>query len=127
FGTYEFLRRFGGCRFSDLGPHGEYVPRKDRFDLESGPLRISPKLRYRGLQFSFYEDPELCRQRIDWMAKNGLNYVMYKPEPDDADPESVVTVDPQSGEVRLPKHCEVYWPFSKAWFDKVLRPEVRKR
>jgi poly(3-hydroxybutyrate) depolymerase len=90
-------------------------------------LRIEPKLKYRGLQFSFYEDPELCRQRIDWMAKNGMNYVMYMPEPDDADSESTVTVDPISGQVRLPKHCEVYWRFTEGWFDKVLRPEVRKR
>jgi hypothetical protein len=66
-------------------------------------------------------------KRIDWMAKNGLNYLMDKPEPDDADPESVVTVSPRSGEMRLPRHCQVYWPFSKGWFDKVLRPEIRKR
>jgi poly(3-hydroxybutyrate) depolymerase len=127
FGTYEFLRRTGGCRYSDLGPDGEYVPQKNRLEADPGPLKIEPKLVYRGLQFSFYEDPELCRQRIDWMAKNGMNYVMYMPEPDDADPETTVTVDPQSGQVRLPKHCEVYWRFTKGWFDKVLRPEVRKR
>lgn len=127
YGTYEFLRRFGGCRFSDLGPDGEHVPPKDTIEAAAGPIRVAPKLWYRGLQFSFYEDPELCRQRIDWMAKNGMNYVMIKPAPEDADPQSTVTVDPATGEVRLPERREVYWNFTHSWFDKVLRPEVRRR
>jgi uncharacterized protein DUF4838 len=127
FGAYEFLRRHGGCRFADLGPDGEFVPHKERIEAPAAPVRMEPKLAYRGLQFSFYEDPELSRQRIDWMAKNGMNYVMYRPAPEHLPPESVVTVDSDTGEVQKPEVCNVYWWFSKSWFDKVLRPEVRKR
>ena len=62
FGSYEFLRRYGGCRFADLGPDGEYVPRKQRIEAPAAPLRMKPKLWYRGLQFYFYEDNWCNRQ-----------------------------------------------------------------
>ena len=31
------------------------------------------------------------------MAKNGLNYITYTPAPKDADPDTMVRIDPQTG------------------------------
>ncbi|MDD5484193.1 MAG: DUF4838 domain-containing protein [Kiritimatiellae bacterium] len=98
FGVYEFLRRCGGCQFSDLGPDGEYVPRRDRIEAITGAVQRKPRLWYRGLQQFFKIDAELARQQIDWMAKNGLNYVMY-----------------------TPGNC------GKEWFEQELLPFIRQR
>jgi len=125
FGAYEFLRRWGGCRFSDLGPDGEHVPRKQRIEADAGPLRMKPKLWYRGLQFYFGEDAELCRQRIDWMAKNGLNYIAYTPAPEGTDPQTMFHIDRATGKVVKPDQREVR--YGKAWFDRELRGAIRKR
>ena len=111
FGTYEFLRRFGGCRFSDLGPDGEYVPHRDRLEAEAGPARMKPELWYRGHQVYLKEDVTLSRQRIDWMAKNGFNHVLYCPVP----PGGTTSAPGQP-----PR-------FAKEWFDSELLPEIRKR
>lgn len=130
FGTYEFLRRYGGCRFSDLGPDGEHVPRKERIQADAGPLRMKPKLWYRGLQFGLYEGAELTRQRIDWMAKNGMNYVLYMPAPDGSDPKSLATIDPRTAESVPPERRGspgAWVSYSKAWFDREIRPAVRRR
>ncbi|MEA1950045.1 MAG: DUF4838 domain-containing protein [Planctomycetota bacterium] len=125
FGGYEFLRRYGGCRFSDLGPDGEYVPHKNKIAIYVKRQRREPKLRYRGLQFSYGEDEELNRARIDWMAKNGLNYVMYRPAPQSYDPAKMVHIDPATGKIVWPKQRVVR--YGKRWFDQELRPAVRKR
>lgn len=98
FGVYEFLHRYGGCQFSDLGPDGEYVPRRDRIEAATATLRRKPKLWYRALQQWSKEDAEIARQRIDWMAKNGLNYITYTPG-----------------------------NYGKEWFDRELRPSIRQR
>jgi len=123
YGVYEFLRRYGGCRFSDLGPDGEYVPRAPRIEAKAEPIRMKPKLWYRGLQFSRFEDIELTRRRIDWMAKNGLNYLIYKPVPprDDKSDRALLTDPPAQARQLIGKH------FTKAHFDQLFRPEVRKR
>ncbi len=44
FGVYEFLRRYGGCRFSGLGPDGELVPRTERVTATGLPLSRKPLL-----------------------------------------------------------------------------------
>jgi hypothetical protein len=120
YGAYELLRRCG-CRFSDLAPDGEFVPRKACLEIETGTFRLKPVLWYRGLQFSFREDAELSRRRIDWMAKNGLNYVMYHPvwegPAEAAWPRGKTQTKPAEEERRL----------TKTWFDRELRPEIRKR
>ena len=123
FGTYEFLRRFGGCRFSDLGADGEHVPRKARIEAEPGPLRMQPRLWYRALQFPWLEDAELSRQRIDWMAKNGLNYLMYSPAWEGDDKKGT------AGQLREEGKSANLRPavYGKSWFDRELRPEVRRR
>jgi len=98
FGVYEFLRRYCGCQFSDLGPDGEYIPRCEYISAEKRVLERKPKLWYRALQQFDKEDTETVRRRIDWMAKNGLNYLMY-----------------------TPGIC------GKEWFDKELLPDIRRR
>ncbi|MBN2292757.1 MAG: DUF4838 domain-containing protein [Pirellulales bacterium] len=125
FGGYEFLQRFGGCRFSDLGPDGEYVPRKKQITVDVKRLRREPKLAYRGLQFSYGEDEELNRARIDWMAKNGMNYIMYRPAPESYDPAKMVHINPATGKTVWPAQRVVR--YGKRWFDQELRPAVRKR
>jgi hypothetical protein len=121
YGAYEFLKRFGGCRFSDLGPDGEHVPRRSTIEVPAGSLRIKPQLWYRGLQFIFEEDPALARQRLDWMAKNGLNYVMYRLFWKEALPalDDEVAFTPPGG--RRDRRL------TQAWFDRELLPEIRRR
>lgn len=126
YGVYEFLRRYCGCRFSGLGPDGEWVPRADRISAPAAKLHRKPVLWYRGLQFYKFEDPELARLRLDWMAKNGLNYISFTPAHDDPNASNVVTVDPATGEEFRPAQDGIKG-FSLAWFDQHLRPEARKR
>ncbi|MBI3945614.1 MAG: DUF4838 domain-containing protein, partial [Armatimonadetes bacterium] len=106
FGVYEFLRRYGGCRFSGLGPDGELVPSRTSITAGGLPLRRKPKLWYRGPQLSTTgrdrlseeESTQLCVQWVDWLAKNGFNYLMHNP-----------------GFVGGP------------WFERHIRPEMLKR
>lgn len=119
YGVYEFLRRCGGCRFSGLGSDGEHVPRLDRIEFRGGPLRMKPLLWYRGLQVSRAQDLELIIQWVDWMAKNGLNYVLYMPKREGA--AGAGSVDPATGERR---NADV---MTDVWFDRHVAPEVRKR
>ena len=119
FGAYEFLRRYGGCRFSDYGPDGEYVPRKTRIVARASPLRRKPKLWYRGLQFFWREDAEFSRRRIDWMAKNGFNYVVCTPWSEEAVADDLAVGGIETNPYRV--------HYTKRWFDRELRPAVRKR
>ena len=123
YGVYEFLRRYGDCRFSDLGLDGEYVPRMQSIEAKAAPIRMKPQLWYRGLQFGRFEDVQLTRQRIDWMAKNGLNYLTYRPAPpQQSDLAEVVPVDsPEQVRKLIGTHL------TKAQFDQLFRPEVRMR
>lgn len=98
FGVYEFLRRHCGCKFSDLGTDGEYIPRHTFISVPSTKVQQKPVLWYRALQQFEKEDAETARLRIDWMAKNGLNYIMY-----------------------TPGIC------GKEWFDRELLPDIRRR
>jgi hypothetical protein len=123
FGSYFFLRQFCGCRFSSLAPDGEYVPKKNTLSIGPLPCTRSPRLGYRGLQFYYYEGRDLMVSRLDWMAKNGLNYVMFSPAPE-GDP--CVDVDPATG-AELHVKTGTEQRYSKAWFDFHLLPEIRKR
>jgi hypothetical protein len=123
FGAYAFLRQFCGCRFSSLAPDGELIPRKARLVIGPLPWRKEPLLFYRGLQFYYWESRELMVARIDWMAKNGLNYVMVAPAPDG---ENCVDVDPESG-AEVGGEPGKEQRYSKAWLDRHLLPEIRKR
>lgn len=124
YGAYEFLRRYAGCRFSGLGPDAEHVPARQDVRVEDTPVRMTPRLWYRGLQFSSLSDLELMLQRIDWMAKNGFNYVMLHPYPDVPGAEVKETVDPATGQKILESAQNM---FTYAWFEQHMLPELRKR
>lgn len=124
YGVYEFLRRYGGCQFSGLGPDGEYVPKRDRIEIPAGRLRQKPQLWYRGLQFSSPEDFELNLQRLDWMAKNGMNYVMMHPRADVPGFETTITRDPATGREIVEAKDDL---FTDSFMRRYFFPEMRKR
>jgi hypothetical protein len=126
FGAYEFLRRFIGCRFSGLGPDGEFVPHLAHLRIQNQIIRNKPRLWFRGLQFFYHEDTTQCIERIDWMAKNGLNYVVVTPQHDDSDTNRMTTIDPQSGD-ELKPDVDGCLHYSMSWFNTHLRPEITKR
>ena len=119
YGVYDFLRRYAGCLFSGLGPDGEFVPRRETVEFVGPRLRMKPQLWYRGLPLYFFEDVGLTIRWVDWMAKNGLNYVVYAPMPESA--MEYETYDPMTGGVFLAQR------YTKDWFDRNIRPEMRKR
>ncbi len=126
FGVYGFLRDVCGCVFAAPGPEGELVPESNPLMMEVMPVRRAPVLWYRGIQCYFFEQPEHYKQQIDWLTKNGYNYVEYHL----GDPEDGKVlheqVDPQTG---LPLFPVALGPsaFDEAYFEKHLLPEVRKR
>jgi Domain of unknown function (DUF4838)/Glycosyl hydrolase family 67 N-terminus len=69
FGTYQYLRRVLGCRFLDYAPHGEDIPSTETVQHDAVSILKNPKLSYRGMQMAH------SIRRIDWMAKNGFNWL----------------------------------------------------
>lgn len=125
FGVYDFLRRYGGCRFSGYAPEGEYVPRRERIEIPADMVRMQPKLWYRGLQFNARTtDTKFMVKRLDWMAKNSMNYVSINVLPDLPEFETSTTTDPQTGQVIVHGAKQ---GFTNAHFRKHLLPEVVKR
>ncbi|GEM_PF-1038089 len=124
YGAYAFLREHGGCQFSGLPPDGEYVPSLSRLDVPEGERARRPALWYRGMQLTRNEGADLMIRRADWMAKNGMNYVMFRPLPDTLTVASGYAVDPATGELRVRAKGAQY---TNAWFRKHLVPEVLKR
>ncbi len=123
YGVYEFLRRYAGCRFSGYAPDGELVPRIERLAISMGAVRMRPELWYRGLQFSTLpEDLEWILKRVDWMAKNGMNYVLIHLRPE-LPLDDAATFDPETGRV-VPRGES---RFTNAWFRRRLLPEIAKR
>jgi hypothetical protein len=131
FGAFEFLRRFAGCQFSGLGPDCEFVPRRERIIFDVGQLRMKPKLWYRGYQFFYSEPLELIIQRLDWMVRNGLNYVMFTPQRDDllgADaPIDAATGRPVGSGLRFEHAGASQFVFTEGWWKRKVEPEVFKR
>jgi hypothetical protein len=123
-GVYDFLRRFCGCQFSNPGPDGEYIPSLDQLELEEGEQVRKPQLWYRGLQIHRKYAPDIFEREFDWMAKNGLNYVMFTPLPDTVETEEATSVDPATGEVRTKDTGNRY---TNKWFRKHLLPLLTKR
>ncbi|MGA3328673.1 MAG: DUF4838 domain-containing protein [Terriglobia bacterium] len=123
YGAFDFLRRYAGCRFSGFGPDAEEVPRRESIQLAAFQSVRKPRLWYRGYQFPWREPLELIIKRLDWMAKNGLNYVIYTPLPDDVtDPiggliGTHVGDSAERGRLR----------YTEAWFREYVQPEVLRR
>jgi hypothetical protein len=122
YGAFEFLRRFAGCQFSGLGSDCEFTPRLERIDVGVARLRMKPKLWYRGYQFFYAEPLDLILQRLDWMVRNGLNYVMFTPRRDDiVGPDAAI--DPATGQPAGGPNLS----FTEGWWKSKVEPEVVKR
>lgn len=78
FGVYAFLRDTLGARFLQPFPGGEKIPRYRSFDTGEFLARRTPDLNIRSIcsteNSAWYSDDEMALQ-IDWMAKNGFNYL----------------------------------------------------
>ena len=122
YGAFEFLRRFAGCEFSGLGPDCEFVPWRERIEIDACRLRMKPKLWYRGYQFFYAEPLELIIQRLDWMVRNGLNYVIFRPCRDDIR-GAEASVDPSTGHPAGAPN----FTFTEGWWKSKVDPEVFKR
>jgi hypothetical protein len=122
FGTFEFLRRFAGCQFSGLGPECEYVPRLKSIDVDIPQLRMKPQLWYRAYQFFYAEPLDLVIKRLDWMVRNGVNYVMFTPHRDDLS-DTWGATDPVNG---MPASAPNFY-FTERWWKEKVQPEVLKR
>lgn len=127
YGAYAFLREYAGCRFSSLGKEYEYVPRRECLELAEGTHSRTPELWYRGMQFSFKEDLEAMVDKVDWMAKNGLNTVRINPAPDPVQArqkeQAMLTRDPATGRVIHKGRNR----FTTQWFREHILPEIVKR
>lgn len=127
FGAYSLLRIAAHCRFAGLGPEGERLPRRRAVTVDlATPRRFVPRLRRRALQFYFNDGLDLMLRRIDWMAKNGFNYLMYTPRGEGEVDLAARRVDPRTGDEI---HLDGNRPsgFSKQWFDRYALPEVVRR
>ena len=77
-GVYALLRRLG-CSFLFPGRTRQTVPHLNRWPLEDGFLfQKEPWLEYRGICFyhTIHDTLEQTRDAIDWMAKNGFNFLL---------------------------------------------------
>lgn len=124
FGVYALLRDLGGCRFSGLGEDGEYVPQRDALDPITAPVRREPKLWYRGMQFSSIYPAAMYHQQLDWMVKNGFNYLTVMLAPDAI--LEHIEIDPATGEPVAGGDVSKF-RITQQWYDEHLRQEVEKR
>ncbi len=76
YGVFDLLRRYAGCRFSGYGPDGEEVPKRERLQLAVFRSVRKPSIWYRGFELPWREPLEMIIKDLDWMAKNGMNYVL---------------------------------------------------
>ncbi len=123
FGIFHLLKTFGGCKFAGLGADGEYIPRSGEFRAPVGTYREVPSLWYRGLQLSWREPLELVIQRLDWMVRNGMNYLMYWCVAGEVDDPVGGTISDE--EKFIPERARLHIP--EEWFDRYVLPEIEKR
>ena len=77
-GAYALLRHLG-CSFLFPGEKRQRVPKLETWPLKDGfSVKAEPWLEYRGICFyhTTKETVEKTRDAIDWMAKNGFNFLM---------------------------------------------------
>ncbi|MHC4873439.1 MAG: DUF4838 domain-containing protein, partial [Planctomycetota bacterium] len=68
-GTYQYLARVLGVCFYDFGSRGEDIPHMKTVTHDEVKILKNSKMNYRGTQMAYRLD------RLDWMVKNGFNYV----------------------------------------------------
>lgn len=77
-GVYALLRRLG-CSFLFPGKERQLVPRLEQWPLKDGfSMQAEPWLEYRGICFyhTTKNTLEKTRDAVDWMAKNGFNFLL---------------------------------------------------
>lgn len=128
FGAYGLLRRVARCRFAGLGLEGERIPRRQRiaFDLPDAQP-VVPLLGYRGIQFYFNDGLDLTLRRIDWMAKNGFNFLTYTPRHEDDVDRAQLRFDETTGDEVHRDSGKRPSLFTKTWFDRFVLPHVARR
>lgn len=76
-GVFQYLARCCGCRFCDLPPRGQLLPRLASVEHDAIDIIDNPACWYRTLQVNAAEEPrELLLRRLDWMAQNGYSHVL---------------------------------------------------
>ncbi len=123
YAVYEFLRRYAGCLFSGYAPDGEHIPKLNKIVINERKLRRKPELWYRGMQFGERLHEDMIIPRLDWMSKNGYNYVMIKTSAEISQ-KSEVTVDPETGQkIRIDNNDYL----TMKQFKADIYPEIKKR
>lgn len=128
FGAYGLLRRVAHCRFAGLGKEGERLPRRRRLAIDLPDAKpIVPLLWYRGIQFYFNDGLDLTLKRVDWMAKNGFNFLTYTPRHEDDVDRTQLHFDEVTGDEVHQSNGKRPSLFTKVWFDRFVLPHVARR
>jgi len=135
YGAYHLLKKYCGIIFAGFGPEGEHVPQKPTVEVPAGAERRKPLLWYRGNYFiligevGLKEMPSFRQgmiRRIDWMAKNGFNYVLNWP----AEEGGVIRFRhftwKNDNEFDIQIEDRPSW-ITTDWLRENILPEIRKR
>ncbi len=76
YGAYELLRQLG-CRWPLPGKEYEVVPKLEAFDWQGPELVSQPAMRRRGMAFILWQWQPQVVEWIDYLAKNGFNFLFY--------------------------------------------------
>ena len=88
YGAYRFLQELG-CRWPLPGKANEVVPRRTEINWSEPEIRSRPAFKRRGLQWALADSPDMYDEEtlndlmdyVDYLAKNGFNYVSIHQEP----------------------------------------------
>ena len=123
FGVYDFLRSYCGCIFSGLGTDGEHIPFAEKIKIAPMNEKRVSAYGFRSLQLYWVDNLEQIISRLDWMAKNGYNYVTYTIKPDGTG-STEGSFDPETGENRDDEGEAL---LDETSFRKILLPHIVKR
>ena len=135
YGAYHLLKRDCGVIFAGFGPEGEHVPELESIEAPEGVERRKPVFWYRGNYFILIGEVGLeempswrdgAIRRIDWMAKNGMNYVLNWP----AEEGGVIRTRRFTWKSDTESECHIEdvpnWCTTE-WIGDNILPEIRKR
>jgi hypothetical protein len=135
YGAYHLLKEHCGIIFAGFGPEGEYVPHLASIEIPEGTDRRKPLLWYRGNYFILIGEAGIdempsWRDRviltIDWMAKNGMNYIVNWP----AEKGGIVRKRSFTWKSDTEFECHVHdtpnW-CTNEWLKQNILPEIQKR
>jgi len=135
YGAYHLLKRHCGIIFAGFGPEGEHVPKLATVEVPEGGERRKPLFWYRGNYFILIGEVGLeempswragAIRRIDWMAKNGMNYVLVWPSEEGGVIRSRSFTWKSDTRSDCHIHEEPNW-CGTDWIRDNILPEIRKR